>query len=144
MYCKNCGKELDGMTAFCVNCGTPTSAKKTCINCGAELADGAAFCPNCGVSTIGGAAEAQPVREKKSKLAVGLLAILLGTYGLHNFYLGNTNKGLTQLLVSLAGGIFTCGISTIVVYVWAFVEGVFYLMGKEGYTTDANGTPLGE
>ena len=144
MYCTNCGKEIDGMTSFCVNCGAPTSNKKTCLNCGAELADGVAFCQNCGTATTGGAPEVKPQQGRKSKLAVGLLAILLGTYGLHHFYLGNSNKGLMQLLISLAGGLVTCGISTLVVYVWAFVEGIFFLMGKEGYTTDANGVPLGE
>ena len=144
MYCTNCGKEINEMTAFCVNCGASTSNKKTCLNCGAELADGVAFCQSCGTATTVGAPEVKPQQGRKSKLAVGLLAILLGTYGLHHFYLGNSNKGLMQLLISLAGGLVTCGISTMVVYVWAFVEGIFFLMGKEGYTTDANGVPLGE
>lgn len=29
----------------------------------------------------------------ESRVAAGILAILLGTYGIHSFYLGNTSRG---------------------------------------------------
>ena len=40
---------------------------------------------------------------QKRRLAAGLLGILLGTLGIHNFYLGFTTRGVIQLLVSLIG-----------------------------------------
>ena len=41
--------------------------------------------------------------NQKSRLAAGLLGILLGTLGVHNFYLGFTTRGVVQLLVSIIG-----------------------------------------
>ena len=70
--------------------------------------------------------EPPPGYVQKSRVAAGILAILLGTYGIHSFYLGNTSRGLLQLLLSL----FTCGI----------VDGVRILDGR--INTDANGVFL--
>ena len=121
-----------------------------CKNCGAQVQDGVAFCPNCGQSVTGDAqaqnqAQPQPQPQPqpgtgapKSKLVAGLLGILLGGLGIHNFYLGFTKRALIQLLVSLL----TCGIGAFPMEIWGLIEGIFYLMGKEGYTTDANGVPL--
>ena len=44
----------------------------------------------------------------KSRGLAGLLAILLGTLGVHYFYLGKTTGGIVFLLVS----IFSCGVVT--------------------------------
>ena len=80
--------------------------------------------------------------EQKSKLAAGLLAIFVGSLGIHNFYLGYTNKGLIQILVTLIGGIVTCGISAVAMQIWAIVEGIQILTGS--INVDANGVPLKE
>ena len=74
--------------------------------------------------------------QAKSKLAAGLLGIFLGGFGVHRFYLGYTKIGVIQLIVT----IFTCGIGSI----WGFVEGILYLVGANGYTTDSEGRPLRE
>ena len=72
--------------------------------------------------------------QAKSKLAAGLLGIFLGGFGVHRFYLGYTKIGIIQIIVT----IFTCGIGSL----WGFVEGILYLVGSNGYTTDATGRPL--
>jgi len=72
--------------------------------------------------------------QAKSKLAAGLLGIFLGGFGVHRFYLGYTKIGIIQIVVT----IFTCGIGSL----WGFVEGILYLVGSNGYTTDATGRPL--
>ena len=36
--------------------------------------------------------EPPPGYVQKSRVAAGILAILLGTYGIHSFYLGNTSR----------------------------------------------------
>ena len=46
------------------------------------------------------------------KLAAGLLAIFFGSFGVHKFVLGYNNAGIIMLVVSLAGGVVTCGIAT--------------------------------
>lgn len=78
----------------------------------------------------------------KSRLVTALLAIFLGTLGIHNFYLGKNNLGLTQLLISVVGGILTCGIATVIVQIWAFIEGILILTKSPGFTKDADGVPL--
>ena len=44
--------------------------------------------------------------NQKSKMAAGLLGIFLGAWGVHQFYLGDTKKGIIRIVVSLV----TCGI----------------------------------
>ena len=72
---------------------------------------------------------------KKKYIAV-LLALTLGPLGIHNYYLGNNNKGLTQLLICLIGSLFA-GLGFMVSYIWAFVEAVMIFTEKED--KDANG-----
>jgi TM2 domain-containing membrane protein YozV len=72
--------------------------------------------------------------QAKSKVAAGLFGILLGGFGVHRFYLGYTTIGVIQIVVT----IFTCGIGSL----WGFIEGILYLVGANGYTTDATGRPL--
>lgn len=75
----------------------------------------------------------------KSKIAAALLALFLGTFGIHNFYLGRIKLGVAQLLLATIGGIFTCGITTVCVAVWAFVELIVILCGG---IHDQYGRPL--
>ena len=80
--------------------------------------------------------------NQKSRLAAGLLGILLGTLGVHNFYLGFTTRGVVQLLVSIIGGIFTCGMATVAIAVWGFVEGVLLLAASPSRMYDGHGVIL--
>jgi TM2 domain-containing membrane protein YozV len=61
------------------------------------------------------------------KVIAGVLGILLGWAGVHKFILGYTTEGLIMALVSIVGGIFTCGITTMIVSVIGIVEGIMYL-----------------
>lgn len=83
-----------------------------------------------------------PGYHQKSRMAAGLLAILLGVLGVHNFYLGFTSRGVVQLVVSLVGGILTCGMATLAVWIWAFIEGVLLLSGSRSRMFDGNGVSL--
>ena len=69
----------------------------------------------------------QPVAATKEKTIAGILAILLGTFGVHKFYLGQTTPGIIMLLVSTIGGIVTFGLATSAIAVIALVEGILYL-----------------
>ena len=55
---------------------------------------------------------------QKSKLVAGLLGILV-PFGVRSFHLGDTKKGVIQLLVT----IFTRGIASL----WSFIEGILIL-----------------
>lgn len=66
-----------------------------------------------------------PPADSKSKIAAGLLAIFLGTLGIHKFYLGYTQAGIIMLLVSLLGSLLIVG--PLVMGVIALIEGIIYL-----------------
>lgn len=62
-----------------------------CKNCGKEISDNAATCPNCGEPT-------SLQTGKKSKTTFVLLALFLGGFGAHRFYLGNIGLGILYLV----------------------------------------------
>lgn len=76
----------------------------------------------------------------KSKMAAGLFGILLGTFGVHNFYLGFTGKGIAQLLITLL----SFGILSFVSAIWGLVEGILVLSAPVGtqWDLDADGRPM--
>lgn len=80
----------------------------------------------------------QPVAVQKSKIVAGLLGILLGSLGIHNFYLGKTNRGIIQIVVSFV----TFGVGGI----WGFIEGILILTSKPGseWHRDAAGVELAD
>ncbi len=84
--------------------------------------------------------EPPPGYAQKSRIAAGILAILLGTYGIHSFYLGNTSRGLAQLLIAVLGSVVTCGIAGLVIMIWGVLDGVKLLDGR--INVDANGVFL--
>jgi TM2 domain-containing membrane protein YozV len=66
------------------------------------------------------------------KLAAGLTGIFLGAFGVHKFILAGSNSGYTKpavimLVVSLAGGVVTCGLASFVMGVIGLIEGIIYL-----------------
>lgn len=130
MFCKNCGQQIDPNAAVCIHCGVAKNVgNKFCANCGEPANPGAAVCVKCGAplgSAMGGgyAGAGTP----KSKMVAGLL----GSIGIHNFYLGFTKKAIIQIVVTFV----TCGIGGI----WGFVEGILILCGN--ISADANGVPL--
>lgn len=63
--------------------------------------------------------------DSKSKLAAGLLALFLGSLGIHKFYLGYTTAGVIMLLVSLLGALIVVG--PVVMGLIAFIEAIVYL-----------------
>lgn len=116
---------------------------KFCTNCGQELEDNISFCMNCGKEVnsskkVDNVISSKNTNEPKSKIAAGLLGIFLGSFGVHNFYLGYTNKAVAQLLIT----VLSCGTLSFVSGTWALVEGIMILTGS--ISEDAEGKPLGE
>ena len=89
---------------------------------------------------------AQPVApagySQKSKLAAGLLGIFLGSFGVHNFYLGNTGKAVAQLLLTLIGWIIVIGPA--IAGIWGLIEGILILCSSYGsqWHRDGHGVEL--
>ena len=61
------------------------------------------------------------------KMPAGLCGILLGGLGIHKFVLGFTTPGIVMLLVTLVGGVITCGLSSMAMGVIGLIEGIMYL-----------------
>ena len=102
MYCKQCGQPLNSNQAICLNCGVKVGeGNKYCANCGKEVNPEATVCLNCGVAIK----KEEKVEEKaswlpagKDKLTAILLCLFLGSIGIHNFYLGETKKGVIKIV----------------------------------------------
>lgn len=61
------------------------------------------------------------------KILAGVLAILLGVFGVHKFILGYTKEGIVILVITVILGIFTCGMAGWFMSVLGLVEGIIYL-----------------
>lgn len=66
-------------------------------------------------------------KEGPSKVACGVVAILLGAYGIHKFMLGQTTPGIIMLCVTLL----TCGLGGLVMGPIGLIEGILYLMKSD-------------
>ena len=96
MYCRNCGSEMNQNAVVCVKCGVSTGTGNAyCPHCGKETAPVAVVCLSCGCSLT----NTKAVEGAKSKLIAGLLGIFLGGLGIHDFYLGNTKKGIIHIIL---------------------------------------------
>lgn len=140
-FCRNCGEAYQTDEAvMCVKCGARKGqGSNYCRNCGKPINPEQSVCLSCGV-------ENKPVAgpDAKSKMAAGLLGIFLGSFGVHNFYLGYTSKAVIQLVCTIVGMLLSCvGIGVFVVmgiYIWGLVEGIMILCGK--IEVDGEGNPL--
>lgn len=70
---------------------------------------------------------AQASSCSKDHVAAGLLAIFLGSLGIHKFYLGYNTPGFIMLAVTIVGSIFSLGLAGLAMVVISIVEGVLYL-----------------
>lgn len=111
-YCSNCGTKLETNATFCHNCGTKVGSAQYSAQYGTTNAKG-----------------------QKSKFLAGILAILLGTLGIHNFYLGYTGKAIAQLLLFV---FFLGSISCL----WGIIEAIMIFTDK--INCDAKGIPLAD
>lgn len=107
-----------------------------CEKCGKEIEENSSFCSNCGAAVGNTNQNINTSYNPKSKIGAGILGILLGAFGIHNFYLGYNGKAVAQLLIT----VLTCGIASVVSRIWGLVEGIMILTGN--IDKDANGVPL--
>lgn len=113
--CRECGQQISDTASVCPHCGAPVVKDVYCIHCGEKMSADSRFCPNCG--TINRQA-ARP-DTGKDRLLTGLLAIFLGTLGIHYFYIGKNTAGVICILLCLC----TCGIWSVI----TFIQGIVIL-----------------
>jgi len=73
---------------------------------------------------------------ENKKILAGILAIVLGGFGVHKFILGYSKEGIIMLIVSIVGW-FLCGIPSMLVWIVGLIEGIIYLTksDQEFYAT---------
>ena len=108
-----------------------------CTICGAIIKQAAEICPKCGVRVAyrpvqPGVRTDKPDRSERSRVAAGVLGILLGWLGVHRFYLGYVGIGIAQIIVTIV----TLGFGGL----WGFIEGIIIL--TNGKFKDADRLPL--
>lgn len=68
---------------------------------------------------------------ENKKILAGVLAIILGAFGIHKFILGYQKEGIILLAISLVGIVLSCiGIGVFIVWITGLVglvEGIIYL-----------------
>lgn len=63
---------------------------------------------------------------EKNKMVFGILALLLGAYGIHKFYIGDVKMGVITLLIT-----FCTGIGGIVMWIIGIITGIKALTMEE-------------
>jgi RNA polymerase subunit RPABC4/transcription elongation factor Spt4 len=104
MYCRNCGEAMNENQAICLKCGVKTGEGNAfCANCGNATNPDAEVCLNCGVAlkkeAKGGDLNGQ------DKIVMILICFFLGGFGIHNFMMGETKKGIVKIITTCLCGI---------------------------------------
>jgi TM2 domain-containing membrane protein YozV len=137
MFCKQCGKPIDDGQELCEDCKAQMGSAQDANNYQAGPQQNNMnqnYDPNYNPNY--NANYNAPNPQAKSKIAAGLLGIFLGSFGVHNFYLGYTGKAIAQLLITLL----TCGFGAFISSIWGLIEGILILTGS--INVDGNGVPL--
>ena len=100
-----------------------------CSACGAQISPQAVACPKCGHPNVLNPNNAPQSGEVKSRTTAGILAILVGSFGAHKFYLGKIGTGILYLCFSW----------TAVPGVIGLIEGIIYLTQSDQAFSRAQG-----
>jgi len=131
-HCFSCAKVIHVTAMQCPSCGAmqpslpissssviETAAKPLpahhvfCRGCGATLHETAVTCPKCGAPQSAGI----NVTGNKNRITAALLAIFLGGFGIHKFYLEKILQGFIYLVFCW----------TFIPAIIGFIEGIIYI-----------------
>jgi TM2 domain-containing membrane protein YozV len=68
----------------------------------------------------------RPIHAPRNRFIAGLMALLLGEFGLHRFYLGYNRVGLVMLSIT----VLTCGFGLVITVPWSLFEAVLLFLGR--------------
>ena len=108
-----------------------------CSDCGNEYSRRATACPKCGCPSALVTQQTNTITtlypDQKDRLTYILLGLFLGGLGIHNFYAGESSKGVIKLLLTLLLGWLIVPI---------FIVGIWALIEICTVKADANGVPF--
>lgn len=145
MICKFCEKEIPDEVVVCPECGKPVDEKYEREKEEKEGNVEPTPAPEPDPAPIPTPTTADKP-EQKSKVMAGILALVFGSLGVHNFYLGKNTIGAIQLSITVVSLLLSCctfGLSSlgvVAVEIWAIIEGIMIFAGK--INKDGKGVPL--
>ena len=110
MFCRNCGEPINENQAVCLGCGFAVGkGAGYCPRCGESVGQYATYCQSCGIK-FSQYLSLKRVSDSSNlagndKLTVILLCAFLGFYGVHNFVMGETKKGVFKIFMSFCFGL---------------------------------------
>lgn len=147
MFCKYCGKEIEDGKEVCNECASKQTnvenvneepIKESVVTESTSPINDNTVNSSANTTNATVNSSTNNNTTQKSKIAAGLFGIFLGSFGVHNFYLGFTGKAVAQLLIT----ILSCGILSPVSAIWGLIEGILILAGE--ISKDAYGNDLKE
>ncbi len=140
MYCPQCGQamriapEHQQTTVACPHCDHAIVPWHTLNAAGGQAAKPTPpTAPPYGGPQVGPPRDPNVVYSWRNRWIAGVLGIVLGSLGVHRFYLGFPGIGILQIILT----VITFGIAGI----WGFIEGILCLVGA---MRDAEGRPLSD
>lgn len=140
MKCEYCNNEVPAGKTKCPACGAPAPAQPEQPQPAAQPAPGGQgyyqgqapviqvfASPAAAPGAAPAAAPAAPA-SAKSRTVFILLAVFLGSLGIHNFYIGRTLIGVVQLLITLI----SFGALSMVSWIWAIIECIIIKQDSKG------------
>ena len=142
-FCGNCGVPISENAVTCMSCGAkPSAYRKFCQYCGAVLGPAQAMCVKCG-AVISATAFSTAGASKKSRVTALLLALFLGGFGAHKFYMGSWGWGIVFCVACLLGigwsndeeFVALGGFVTLVILIVVVIDLIrFLMMSDEAFT----------
>lgn len=120
--CSNCNYQYTEDERFCPNCGQARGEENNAYNNNVNYYGAPNINQDLSGTQINSAEDVERMnvpKSAKSKTTAGVLALLLGAWGIHKFYLGYYGTGVIMILICFL----TCGMS----YILAIIEGIIYL-----------------
>lgn len=102
--------------------------------------------PQYGAAPQHGSAPYHGVQPKpKSRLVALLLCLFLGSFGVHNFYYGQTKVGINKLILLAVGTVLTVifigAFLLMALSIWVFIDLILIAVGGGYMATDSDGVP---
>ena len=140
MFCKYCGKEIEDGKEVCNECASTETKVEEPKQENVVIEEPKEENTNNNTTThtyvnTNSATSNTTNSSAKSKVGAGIMGILLGAFGVHNFYLGYTGKAVAQLLIKFL----SCGFLSPISGIWGLIEGIMILTGD---IKDVNGNEL--
>ena len=123
---------MTDVQAVCLSCGVSKGTGSSyCPNCGSPVNKDAVICTSCGVALGNTTATKTATINGQDKTTLAIICFFLGGWGIHNFMMGETTRGVLKIVLWLFG----------LSWIWALID--FIQILTDTYVVDAEARPVG-